>query len=443
MKKKLSLNSRVEEEEGSRRERMSNIVDNGNHQGVRTIAVAVDEGIASQNALKWAVNHLLYGSTRHTPIKLLHVINPSNSKNTPHATGQAHEAQNMDFMLPFRCYCTRKRVQCETVVLEDQDVAEALLDYISRNGIEFIVLGATATSRIGFSRRLFKASESIPGRVLKLAPHFCSVYTIKQGRVCEGREASRPLPNIRAADERAEESNHVGRAPSNRAYDEVSLPDNDISLGRPSTDSISFYQNFGSADMSRVLSESSNYLESIAKLESDFGSFDLNIPHELSSNAQGMPFLSQKVLDEMEDEMKRLRVELKQTMDMYHAACKEAVAAKQKAIELEEWKMKEGQRLEETRRALEATLAAMEKERANSKATILAADGGAAEQFADKELQRTINADQIFKALREANDEEKKRVLDALGQSHIVFKYQSLVHILVVLFFFSLYYSLF
>lgn len=87
-----------------------------------------------------------------------------------------------------------------------------------------------------------------------------------------------------------------GRAPSNRAYDEVSLPDNDISLGRPSTDSISFYQNFGSADMSRVLSASSNYLESIAKLESDFGSFDLNIPHELSSTAQGMPFLSQKIL---------------------------------------------------------------------------------------------------------------------------------------------------
>ncbi|PQQ01027.1 U-box domain-containing protein 35 [Prunus yedoensis var. nudiflora] len=23
--------------------------------------------------------------------------------------GQAHEAPNMDFMLPFRCYCTRKR----------------------------------------------------------------------------------------------------------------------------------------------------------------------------------------------------------------------------------------------------------------------------------------------------------------------------------------------
>lgn len=34
--------------------------------------------------------------------------------------------------------------------------------------------------------------------------------------------------------------------------------------------------------------------------------------------------------EEMEDEMKRLRMELKQTIVMYHAAYKEAVTAKQK-----------------------------------------------------------------------------------------------------------------
>lgn len=32
----------------------------------------------------------------------------------------------------------------------------------------------------------------------------------------------------------------------------------------------------------------------------------------------------------MEDDVKRLKMELKQTMDMYNAACKEALAAKQK-----------------------------------------------------------------------------------------------------------------
>ena len=34
----------------------------------------------------------------------------------------------------------------------------------------------------------------------------------------------------------------------------------------------------------------------------------------------------------MEAEMRRLRLELKQTMDMYSTACKEALTAKQKVL---------------------------------------------------------------------------------------------------------------
>ncbi|XP_068331512.1 uncharacterized protein [Pyrus communis] len=265
------------------------------------------------------------------------------------------------------------------------------------------------------------------------------------------REASRPLPNIHV-EERAvnHQSDHIGRGPIYRAYDEVSVAENDVSFvssERPSTDSIlSFYQSFGPAGLTRYPLESSSNMESIAKLDEDFDSFDFYTPHEPSSTVQrcgGTPLLSQKELDDMEEEMKRLRVELKQTMDMYHAACKEAVAAKQKTIELQEWKLKEGKKLEEARYALETTREAMEKEKAHSKAAILTADHRheVAQRFAEKEV--TISADQIFKALREADDEEKKRVLDALGQSQIVFKYQSLVHILVVLLLFSFYCSLF
>lgn len=34
----------------------------------------------------------------------------------------------------------------------------------------------------------------------------------------------------------------------------------------------------------------------------------------------------------MKDQMKRLKIEVKQTMDMYHAACKEALQAKHKVL---------------------------------------------------------------------------------------------------------------
>lgn len=60
-------------------------------------------------------------------------------------------------------------------MLEDQDVAEALLDYISRNGIEFIVLGATATSRIGFSRYTYK--HIYTRFLLSGRPEFLIVWT--------------------------------------------------------------------------------------------------------------------------------------------------------------------------------------------------------------------------------------------------------------------------
>ena len=36
--------------------------------------------------------------------------------------------------------------------------------------------------------------------------------------------------------------------------------------------------------------------------------------------------------DDIEAEMKRLRLELKQTMDMYSTACKEALSARQQVI---------------------------------------------------------------------------------------------------------------
>ncbi|KAK4564710.1 hypothetical protein RGQ29_006687 [Quercus rubra] len=41
---------------------------------------------------------------------------------------------------------------------------------------------------------------------------------------------------------------------------------------------------------------------------------------------------SSKNLDDVEAEMRRLRLELKQTMDMYSTACKEALTAKQKVL---------------------------------------------------------------------------------------------------------------
>lgn len=114
--------------------------------------------------------------------------------------------------------------------------------------------------------------------------------------------------------------------------------------------------------------------------------------------------------------MRRLKLELKQTMEMYSTACKEALTAKQKARELQLWKMEEERRLEEARIAEEAALAIAEKEKAKSKAAIEAAE--ASQRIAELESQKRVNAE--MQALKES--EEKRKALDALAQTDLRYR---------------------
>lgn len=96
--------------------------------------------------------------------------------------------------------------------------------------------------------------------------------------------------------------------------------------------------------------------------------------------------------------------------------------------------MNEEQRLEEALFTLEASAAALENEKAKSKAAILAAE--AAQRLVEEEVQMRLNADKM----------EENKVRGTLGQYYVAFKYQSLLHmlhILVALFLFNMYFSIF
>lgn len=98
-------------------------------------------------------------------------------------------------------------------------------------------------------------------------------------------------------------------------------------------------------------------------------------------------------------------------------------------------KMEYGKRLEEAERAKEEAMLIAEEEREKSKVALKAAE--AAYKKAEKEAQKRIDAE--IKAFKEAED--KKLMLDSLGQSPKVdLKYQSLLHMVVVLFVFYCYF---
>ncbi|GAB2215307.1 hypothetical protein Droror1_Dr00019690 [Drosera rotundifolia] len=116
------------------------------------IAVAIDKDKGSQHAMKWAFDNLLQkGQT----VVLIHVkLRPpgslSSSASLPLPNSRQLDSQARDLFLPFRCFCTRKDINCKDIILEDTDVGKALIEYTTQTAIEVLVLGSS--SKGGFLR---------------------------------------------------------------------------------------------------------------------------------------------------------------------------------------------------------------------------------------------------------------------------------------------------
>ncbi|XP_048439855.1 U-box domain-containing protein 35-like [Pyrus x bretschneideri] len=159
-------------------------------------------------------------------------------------------------------------------------------------------------------------------------------------------------------------------------------------------------------------SSSGSELDSRSSLSSYSGTKFIDMtsaPNGFSSSSfeSGRSWSSQN-RDDMEAEMRRLRLELKQTMEMYSMACKEAISAKHREKELQQWKLNGKHRLEEARLAEEAACALARKEKAKSKVAIEAAQ--AAERVAELEAERRKNSK--MKALEKAKG---KKSLESKG----------------------------
>ncbi|ESW09127.1 hypothetical protein PHAVU_009G102500 [Phaseolus vulgaris] len=423
------------------------------------VAVAIDKKKGSQTALKWAVDNLLM---RSATVILIHVkllaptLSPSPSLFVPRISaflgddssvvGKEHECQNKNLFLPYRVFCTRKDIHCKDVQLEDSDVSKAITEYASQTGIEHLVLGSSAKTSL---LKRFKVSD-IPGEISKGAPDFCTVYVIAKGKIQTMRSATRQPPtifpnlvyqgsvrsnisdpNMHSDPNIKEEQSHSFdsasqydesfRSPftrkhyNGRHYGDTPNSDMDISFvstGRKSTDRLIPSLNLDTGISNPRLSYSSDTDANLSFESIHYGrkSPELNSPNEFTSfsfESDNQSFTSQAT-DDMEAEMRRLKLELKQTMEMYNTACKEALTAHQKAVELQQWKIEEEMRMEEAKLAGKKAMAMAEKEKAKSKAAIETAE--AQKRIAELESQKRLVAE--MKAIRES--EEKRKVLDAL-----------------------------
>ncbi|KAL2321424.1 hypothetical protein Fmac_025803 [Flemingia macrophylla] len=431
----------------------ASLIKKGEGGGNGLVAVAIEkDNKGSRHALKWAADNLLSKGQTLVLIHVLHTTTPSLSRGSqaivcnttgPSASPQIDQLVNTtkDLFRTFHCYCSRKDIKCLDVLLQDMDVVKGITEYVSYAAIDNLVLGAA--SKHGFIR--FKSS--IPSHILKAAPDFCTVYVISKGRISSVRSACRTAPHTSPLlkhietlnEENANESPVESRSMSLTDKKRTSMKpsswqggsmnlrrmsgvsgmdftesDSDISFvssGRPSSvrSSSVFYEYVDS----RTSTSSDRSLGS-ARLRVKYADPDPSSPEiSFSEETSRTSFSSSGLqnIDEVETDMRRLKLELKQTMEMYSTACREALTAQQKLMELHSWRIEEEKKLDEARLAQEAAEAIAEKEKARSKAAKDTAE--AAKQIARVESNKRASVES--KALKEA--EAMRNLLDNLTQT--------------------------
>lgn len=426
-------------------------------------AVAIDKDKNSQFALKWAADTLLH---KNPNVILIHVRHKPHTHNTHESTSEAErqhvESEMEQLYLPYRGFCARKAVHMKDVILEDNDISKALIEFITSNAISNIVVGASNRNAI---TRKFR-NPDVPTCLMKSAPDFCTIYVIAKGKVVTMKTANRPAPAapprqlhsaglppqfpthdhnnhddaIRTPFSRGSWRNTASPAPG-YMDDRRSFERSEHMKGggreRPPSNAKTVTPNFNhegpdGSIRGRTPSVRSSMSEDMDFQGHSFRSSDLESV-DLHSVGMDSPERTSVFLNsrEVEAEMKRLKLELKQTMDMYSTACKEAITAKQKAQELHQWKMEEARRVEQARMSEESALRIAEMEKSKCKAAMEAAE--AAKRIAELEAHKRRNAE--MKAKKET--EEKMKALDALAHSDVRYRKYTIEEIEVATEFFS------
>lgn len=150
------------------------------------VAVKSARGRGSGRAFKWAVEKLMGKENRFV---LVHVVPTVTVLPTP--SGQFIPIEQLDskvvemyvadmkgkseeIFIPFRRQLKEEKM--ETLVLQGDDPASVLVNYITDMRIATLVLGSCSFETTCFGRK--PKSFSVPSTVLNSAPHTCNVYVV-------------------------------------------------------------------------------------------------------------------------------------------------------------------------------------------------------------------------------------------------------------------------
>nr|XP_017217821.1 PREDICTED: U-box domain-containing protein 35-like isoform X2 [Daucus carota subsp. sativus] len=447
---------------------------NSNHnsgEGIYiTTAIAVDKDKNSPHAVRWAVDNQL---KKNASVFLVHVQTHVSHPNDVSKDGRAPtEAEMQQIFLPYRGFCARKGIRGTEIVVTDTDVTNALVDFVVRNSISTLVVGGSNRSAL---TRAFR-NPDVPTCLGKIAPDFCSVHAVSKGgrvqniktatRAARPPTSSKPLSQSgyssdssssfsqsswKSGSEKTsfDKSSSDGSSYTNKSNDFNMMHPLDRHSGSkspfpPSVSNLNYMVRTKQMGSPNISFDSSEYSGLSSFQSADF-SMDNSDRSLTSGTSKTNSYSSSPLGEEIENEMKRLKQELKQTMEMYNSAYNESMTAKQKVRiwlnlyhlfalfcqgqrekfscwlwfqvrEIDEWKSTETRMIAQKKRSEEDALVLMEMEKRKCRAAMEAAQK--AHRLAELETQKRITAERL--AAYEA--EEMKKAMDALTRSGVRYR---------------------
>ncbi|XP_027189296.1 U-box domain-containing protein 52 isoform X2 [Cicer arietinum] len=331
---------------------------------------------------------------------------------------------------PLREMCDDRVVKMKEAVIDDSDIARGILEYAKRNRIQTIIVGASSSFTSTLTKnvlsrslnmrsisRKFKGYDDIPTTLIKSAPDYSSVFVVSKGKIVDTRSAISTSGNVvaqshgfsscKSENALRTQTFRSGSTNSRSGRSQLHEPLKFLS----SSQSLEVIDISNRGQRSPFNGDSTSSSENDSSGSHKYASLDAtkqDWDSSLASDSQS--------LGSMEAEMKTLKLKLKQTMEMYNSACKEAITAQNKAKEINQWKLEEARTVEEVMMSKEAALAMAEEEKEKAKAAFKAADE--AMKMAEKETQRRLQLER--KAMKEI--EEKDRALNVLTRNDIRYR---------------------
>ncbi|KAG8652797.1 U-box domain-containing protein 35 isoform X3 [Manihot esculenta] len=89
------------------------------------------------------------------------------------------EWQTNQLLLPYKNICTQTKVQVDVIMIESDDVANAIAEEVAKCTIKKLVIGASSCGM--FTRKL--KGNDLSSRISTCTPKFCTVYAISKGKL--------------------------------------------------------------------------------------------------------------------------------------------------------------------------------------------------------------------------------------------------------------------